>query len=391
MGPMKKYLLSLSVLMASSLATAAYEDHFPTYFEYCTGTQWKLQSGEEGGSPGHGFTYIHGLCKDYSADYPQVIPCSEVSQEQKENYPHDGVGISLDKNFTNVMWIAVPGRDLMYNGGIERKPVLNADVSEQVSKITELKVFEGVKSKSGNLSSFTYGTDEYLSAIALDTLGTDHAVNWARELHCVKIPAPKESLPKVAEFLNQSNNQYRGDKEYVWSKFNNNCVHISINASHAMGISKSIKTDQKFPKMLTNMALPANGFLMYADLAVLGKMPSNRLLEKVLPKKGFYPVQVGSIMEVHKVYPSGDHFKTDDLGVLTAPRVKKPWKLLATPRKYEAKYMTPENSQLKANAEMWISCYEKLLNDLKPSQKGTIVEEYLTQQLELSKRIQDLE
>lgn len=388
---MKKLILALSVLSVSSVAFGAYEDHFPTYFEYCTGTQWKLQNGEEGGSPGHGFAYIHGLCKDYRADYPRVIPCSEVSAELRLKYPHQGVGISLDKNFTNVMWVAVPGRDFMINGNQSPKAISMADINEQVEKVTELKIFEGVKSKADSLTNLTYGSSEYLSAIALETVGTDHAVNWARELHCVKIPAPKETLPKVAEYLNKSNEQYRGDQEYVWSKLSNNCVHISVNASHAMGINKSIKTDQKHIKMLSNMALPSNGFMMYADLSVLGKTPSNRLLSKVIPEKGFYPAQVGSIMEVHKAFPTGEYFNTDKLKVLTAPRLKKPLKLLATPRKYEAKYMTPQNSDLKANAEMWIGRYEALLGSLSESEKGSIVENYLKEQIELSKKIFILE
>lgn len=385
---MKKLIFALSVLTVSSVALAAYEDHFPVYYEYCTGTQWKLQNGDVGGSPGHGFAYIHGLCKDYRSEYPQVIPCNEVSAEMKTKHPHEGVGISLDKNFANVMWVAVPGRDLMIFGDKKEKTAITmADVDAHIQKITELKVFNEVKSKSDKLKPFTLGTPDYLKAIAKDTLGTDHAVNWARKLHCVKIPATQESLSNVAAFLNQSNNKYRTGKEYVWDKVSNNCVHISINASHAMGINGSIKVDQKFIKKLTNMALPANGFLMYADHAVLSKMPSNKLLKKVLPEKGFYHSQVGSIMEAHEVFPSGEYFNTEDLTVLTAPRIGKPLKLLATPEKYEKKHIHTFNSELKANAEMWIERYESLLGDLKASDKGTLVESYLLRQLELSKKI----
>lgn len=35
---MNKVLTSIGILIMSSMASAAYEDHFPTYFEYCTGT-----------------------------------------------------------------------------------------------------------------------------------------------------------------------------------------------------------------------------------------------------------------------------------------------------------------------------------------------------------------
>jgi hypothetical protein len=382
-----KTLFSIALLVCSTLVFASYEDHFPVYFEYCTGTQWKLQSGDIGGTPGHGLTYIHGLCKDYSSPYPQVIPCDKVPSVQRKKFPHEGVGISLDKNFSNVMWVAIPGRNLTLFGDLKPQAITNDDLDRHIEKITSLEVFKGVRSKSDLLKPLQYGSDEYLRTIATDTAGTDHAVNWARELHCVKIPAPRSSLDAVTKFLNDSNKTYRTGKEYEWSKLSNNCVHISINQSHAMGINDAIKTDQKFIKKLMNMALPANGFLMYADQTVLAGEPSKRELARALSEKDFYPVQVGSIMEEHKVFPSGEYFNTEDLEVLTAPRILKPWKLLSTPRKYAKKYMTPQNSKLKENAQMWALRYEKLLGKLKSSERGSKLEKYLIKQLHLSQRI----
>ncbi len=384
---MKKLLRLLPVFLVSSVAVAAYEDHFPAYFEYCTGTRWMLQTGEKGGSPGHGFTYIHGLCKDYRSDYPRVLPCAEVPAELRMKHPHDGVGISLDKNFTNVMWVAVPGRDFMINGNKAPQPINRAQIDDHLAEVTRLRIFDGVRSKSDALKAHTIGTSEYLSAIALDTLGTDHAVNWARKLHCVSVPVPAASLGKMADFLNAANEQFRGDREYEWSKLSNNCVHVSINQSAALGINKPIKVDQKFLRKLTNMALPANGFLMYADRTVLARTPSLRKLRKALPEKGFYPVQVGALLRSYDAFPSGGYFKTDDLSVLTAPRIATPWKLLSTPEKYEEKYMTPANTELKANAELWVGRYQRLLDRLDPSDKGSAVEDYLRQQLEKAKKI----
>ncbi len=346
-----------------------------------------LQSGETGGSPGHGFTYIHGLCKDYRSDYPRVLPCAEVSEDLQRLYPHKGVGISLDKNFTNVMWVAVPGRDFMLSGNRSPEPISRARINEHLAEVTRLKIFDGVRSKSDALKALNYGTSEYLAAIGLDTLGTDHAVNWARELHCVSIPVPATTLGKVADFLNTSNEQYRGERQYEWSKLSNNCVHISINQSAALGLNKPIAVDQTFLRKLTNMALPANGFLMYADRAVLARTPSLRKLQKSISEKGFHHVQVGALLRSYDAFPSGEYFKTDELSVLTAPRISKPWNLLSTPRSYERRYMTPANSELKANAEMWVTRYQRLLDRVESSDKGSAVDSYLSQQLEISKKI----
>lgn len=377
---MKKSFALISLFLFSSLTFASYEDHFPTYFEYCTGTRWRLQSGEEGGKPGHGFTYIHGLCKDYRSSYPQVIPCSEISPELKEQYPHEGVGISLDKNFKNVMWVAVPGRDFTIFGDIEPRYTTYEDVKNVIQKAIDLKIFNDVIHKGEKAQSFSLNSPEYLEAVADATLGTDYAVNWARELHCVKVPVKKESLPKVAEFLNEVNNQYKENAAYEWDKISDNCAHLAINTSHLMGINKSINIGENGVKKYLNMALPTNTFMMYADQTVVTQKPGLRKLKGLLNTKGFSPVQVGALITNYPAFPSGDKFSTDDLTVLTAPRVMKPLKLLMTPEKYE-RYMTPKNSELTANAESWKTHYEKLLGKLGANDEK--VETYLLKQLEI--------
>lgn len=362
-----KPLIYILVALTSLQAFGAYEDHFPTYFEYCTASQWKTVKGEKGGPAGHGFTYIHGLCKDYSQNYPQVVPCDEVTQTQ---HPHEGVGISLDLNYSNVSWVAVPGRDLILFGDIKSKAIQEDDIKLQVKKITDLKVFEGVKLKPAIFQTLQMGTPEYLEQAAIDTLGTDHAVNWARELHCVKIPFNKNKLKSVAEFLNQANLKYKDGPEYKWSMISNNCAHLAINTSHVLGINGSIGTDQFILKQLTDLAVPANLFMMYADLAVLKKPKA---------KSSYTPVQVGSLLGYYPAFETGSKFDTKDLRMMTLPRITKPFKLLMTPRKYK-KYQTIENTDLKANAAKWRTLYSKFL-------QNSASNEYLENQLQLSEEI----
>lgn len=383
---MNKVLTSIGILIMSSMASAAYEDHFPTYFEYCTGTQWKLQSGEEGGRPGHGFTYIHGLCKDYRSTYPQVIPCSEVSEDLRTKYPHEGVGVSLDKNFSNVMWVAVPGRDLTFFGETERKAITHDDVRNIIKKAIDLKIFNDVVHKGKKAQELPFNSQEYLEEVADATLGTEYAVTWARDLHCAKIPFQASALKDVANFLNEANNQYRSGPSYVWDKISNNCAHLAINTSHQMGITDIIKTDQPGIKKYFNMALPSNTFLMYADESALAKKPGLKELTRVINQKGFSRVQVGSIINHYPAYPSGNKFNTEDLGVLTAPRIKKPLKVFMTPEKYEVRYMTPKNSELEENARSWKNHYQKLLSQIK-TRKESKVEKYIDDQLEIIEKI----
>lgn len=384
---MNRSFLILSLLLLSSIASASYEDHFPTYFEYCTGTRWKLQNGEEGGKPGHGFTYIHGLCKDYRSSYPQVIPCSEVSEEFRNKYPHEGVGISLDKNFSNVMWVAVPGRSLVFFGDMESRSITSDDVKNIIQKTIDLKIFNDVVHKGERAQELTLNSMEYLEEVADATLGTEYAVSWARELHCAKIPIQSSTLPSVAAFLNDANIKYKDGPGYEWDKIINNCAHLAINSSHYMGINDLIKVGERGIKKYFNMALPSNTFLMYADKSALGKKPSLSKLTKMIKKNGFTPVQVGSLINNYPAFPSGDKFNTDDLNVLTAPRIKKPLKLLATPEKYEVRYMTPRNSVLLDNAHAWKSHYQKLLNQISDKKNSAKVDKYLRDQLEVIEAI----
>jgi hypothetical protein len=383
-----KNLFLIACISFSSLAFADYQTHFPTYFEYCTGSQWKLQSGEAGGKPGHGFTYIHGLCKDYRSAYPQVIPCHEVEPAVGQAYPHEGVGISLDKNFSNVSWVAVPGRELMLFGEQERTAINESEIEAVIQRVTDLRIFQDVVMKDASVSQHQVNTSEHQRAAALATLGTDYAVNWARELHCVRIPVPASTLPKVAEFLNRMNNMYREGEGYKWDKFANNCVHLSLNTSHVMGMNKEVKTDQPFLKQLTSLAVPANAFLTYVDLAIKPKASVRNILRsESFRSHNYFPAQVGSLMLHYQAYPAGSYFATDELKSLTLPRFLKGAGMFATPGKYTHKHGKIENLELEQNAIKWISTYQRLLERLPPSSKGTAIENYLQSQLHLSQEI----
>lgn len=389
---MKNLIKALPLLLITVVSHAAYEDHFPTYYEYCASSKWKLQDGREGGQGGHGFTYIHGLCKDYRYEYPQVIPCSEVTASLKAKYPHEGVGVSLDGEFKNVKWVAVPGRELTLFGDLERKSAKSTDIESIIDRITELKVFNGVVHGIDETKDMVLDSDEYLRATARETMGTDHSVNLARSLDCVKLPFQASKLPAVAEYLNAQNLMHKEKADYVWSMMKNNCVHLAANQAFTLGIfNKKLETNQNFIKTIFNMAIPANFYMTLADQTVLQKMPSNKLLAGVIPENDFHPVQVGAVIEHHPAFPSGDRFDTDNTWLLASPRLTKPGKIFGTPEKYRNKYLTPFNSEIKANAEMWVGRYERLLNELTDNQKGSEVESYLVKQLELSKKILEQE
>lgn len=367
---MKKSIILSTSLILSTLAHAAqYEDFFPHYYEYCTGTQLKYQKeyfeGGEGGKGGHGFFYIHGLCKDNSKEYPQVIPCENT------NTNHTGVGISLDSDFTNVAWVAIPGRDLFINGENQSNNVLKQNINHVLDKAYELDIFRNVKMKAPYVRQFEEGTEEAEKAKVLASIGTNIAINWGRELHCIKIPVTKEAVASASEYLNSVNDSYyKTGKEFKWSGLHNNCTHLAMNTTHAMGINKSIKTDQNLIMQLPNLAIPSNAYLMYVDKALLAKF-------KYSTNKTFYPNQVGVLIEKLTVFDGeNEMFETNNLRGFTLLR-RNLMRMRATPKSYERYLKEKRYTDLAYNAKEWETKYRSAQDKLSTKFQSEYLDEKL--------------
>lgn len=375
-----KVLVTGLLLLSSSVALSSYDSYFPEYFEYCTGTQLKYQpayfGGSEGGPGGHGFMYIHGLCKDFSKSYPQVKPCQSDSS-------HQGVGVSLDSDYTNVAWVAVPGRNLMMFGDTERRQITEEDIQSVANKAVALKIFQNVKMKPAYVTDNTFNTEAHEKAAAIYSLGTDIAVNWGRELRCVRIPVQKSAIAAAAQYLNEVNDKYfKNNIPYKWSMLKNNCTHLAVNTSHAMGINSSIETDRSAIRQLFNLAVPANAYLMYADKAVLNEVNAKEISKsKAFKSFGYSPAQLGSLLIHMPVYPDNVMFRTTELVAFTLPR-KNIIKLLATPIRYD-KFATSENSDLVENAKKW----KELYLNMQPRDNDPKFNDYLEEQKKLAESI----
>jgi hypothetical protein len=378
---MKKIFSGL-ILAYSAVGLASYEKQFPQYFEYCTGTQLKYQKeyfdGAQGGPGGHGFMYIHGLCKDMDQTYPQVKPCDRKST-------HQGVGISLDSDYTNVAWVAVPGRDLMLLGESSRKAIGKREIEHVLNKSIEHKIFQNVKMKQDAVTREGFGTVAHERAAALFSIGTDIAVAWARDLRCVKIPVTKKAIASAANYLNQVNDSYyKGNKSYKWSMVSNNCTHLAMNTSAAMGMNPSIEVDRALPVQLFNLAVPANAYMMYADKILNERVSAKKILRsEVFQQFGYYPVQVGSLLVREAVFPTSEMFKNDELRGISLPR-KKLLKMFTTLKRYD-RQLTPQNTELKANSESWIERYSKMRGQQKVSAEDSYVEVQLERAQKLAK------
>jgi hypothetical protein len=95
----------------------AYERLFPYYVELCAGSQFRGKVAGAGGVAGHAVMYLKGACKDDDARFPLLRRCRVAATRLDD--PEHGAGISVNRWFKNVNWVAVPGHDLFYAGNLQ--------------------------------------------------------------------------------------------------------------------------------------------------------------------------------------------------------------------------------------------------------------------------------
>jgi len=321
-----------------------YSAIFPYWMEYCAGTKLDPLVGSPGGAGGHAILYINGLCKNNRLHYPQLIECGQASSRSEQ-----GAGVSVDSQFKNVNWVAVPGRDLFLFGDLSSSETVDqASIDPVVERALQLKIFEGV-----HLASKATEAE-----IAREAIGTDIALAFGRSLSCVRIPIQKSKLKNVENYLNGLNQKYfLGGKEYHWSGISDNCSHVSSNAFAAAGIRNFIPMDQPLYQQIWNLAVPANGLITLRNIANFSDQS-----------------RPGGISVDYPIYRNNHVFKTDGLWALTLPPVSESGMIPAIIHSDES-VKKPEYSQLLSNLEYWKKRYQEMKADSKVVQMDRAVQE----------------
>jgi hypothetical protein len=222
-------------------AEPVYDQLYPYYVEVCAVSQIRAKFAEFGGSGGHAVMYLKGACRDTQAEYPTIEVCNAGTVDLSD--PETGVGISVNKLFGNVNWIAVPGKRLFYRGNLEEDQLLDeAHVRATIKFVEDLKIFKGVKTREYYQESVSEdeSEDEFIYRVASDTLGTDLAINFGRTIFCSRLPVTRGMMEKIIENLNEQNRKYvSGEREYKWSGYYNNCSHVLHNSLAAAGVWSS--------------------------------------------------------------------------------------------------------------------------------------------------------
>jgi hypothetical protein len=293
----------------------AYEALYPQYAEVCALTQFRRLDGVEGGAPGHAVMYLKGVCRDPDAPYPRIKSCDEAVVDPMD--PGHGVGISVNKIFKNINWMATPGKRLFLDGDVEPSDRLTREHYDAVlEEAVEMGMMRGIEIHDSYLEEKD-PSQSLEDFIAEQSIGTDFALRFARTIYCSRLPLTAEQMILVMDYLNRLNEEYAlGEADYNWSGYSDNCVHTLHNALAAAFIwkPKSIRTIKL--RQFFNLAIPSNEVVDLGALSSLTefedprKVYENELWRKTLLQYDWLPMRHGALMSSIPIHQDNDLFDT---------------------------------------------------------------------------------
>jgi hypothetical protein len=116
-GVIARFMLKPERIIVERRPDPVYDQLFPYYVELCATSQFRSKLKGEGGVAGHAVMYVKGACKDEQAPFPQLRRCRVAATELDDS--EHGAGVSVNRWFRNVNWVAIPGYELFYEGNLK--------------------------------------------------------------------------------------------------------------------------------------------------------------------------------------------------------------------------------------------------------------------------------
>ncbi len=213
-------------------APRIYTSLFPYAVEVCAVTQFHQIGAKPGGWGGHATLFINGAEIESGTGYPRL---RLVAAGTDLSDPDSGTGISVNKIFDNVTWVAIPGRDEFFRGGLAPGQTLDKDFYEAaIEKATRAGWFAGIRIKESVMRQKppAMRPEQF---IVRHSIGTDVALNFARTAYCARLPMSRDAIGEAIAYLNSANESAQKSR-YIWNMYTNNCSHVAHNALAAAGV-----------------------------------------------------------------------------------------------------------------------------------------------------------
>jgi hypothetical protein len=312
-GIISRFMLKPDRIIVERRPDPVYDQLFPYYVELCATSQFRSKLKGEGGVAGHAVMYIKGACKDEEASFPQLRRCQVAATDLHD--PEHGAGVSVGRWFQNVNWVAIPGYDLFYQGNLKLgEPLTQAHFDATVRDVISKGVYKGVKFHA----SPSVGADPNLTDfIATEGIGTDLALQFARSVFCARLPITEPMVNEVIAFLNDKNQEYfKGEADYNWSVWADNCAHTLRNALAAANIWSPLSVRAVKFRQIFNLAVPANEFVNLAELSTKGNIEDYREIQRDGPERDalhefhWLPTRQGALLKTLPVHEPNDLYDT---------------------------------------------------------------------------------
>jgi hypothetical protein len=272
-GLLSRFMLKSDRIIVERRPDPVYDKLFPYYVELCATSQFRSKMKGEGGVAGHAVMYIKGACKEETAPYPQLRRCRRAATDLDD--PEHGAGISVNRWFRNINWVAVPGYQLFYEGNLkDGERLTQSHFEATVRDIVAKGVYRGVQFQDYPDSHPGSTVEDFIRA---EGIGTDLALRFARSAFCARLPVTGPMIDEIIAFLNDKNREYaEGKADYNWSVWADNCVHTVRNALAAANIWSPLSVRAIKFRQIFNLAIPANEFVNLAELGTQGDLDDYR-------------------------------------------------------------------------------------------------------------------
>ena len=312
-GVVERFMLKPDRIIVERRPDPAYDHLFPYYVELCATSQFRSKLKGEGGVAGHAVMYIKGACKDEQAPYPQLRRCRDIATDPDD--PEHGAGVSVNRWFRNVNWVATPGYKLFYEGNLQfGERLTQAQFDATVHDAIEKGVYNGVQFHDYPSADSGAGLENF---VANEGIGTDLALQFARSVFCARLPVTAQMVDEIIAFLNDKNREYaEGEADYNWSVWADNCAHTLRNALAAANIWSPLSVRAIKFRQIFNLAVPANEFVNLAVLGTSGNIADYREIQSDRPERdAFYefhwlPTRHGALLKTLPVHEPNDLYDT---------------------------------------------------------------------------------